>query len=231
MLDSPVRRLCAAVTATPWSADPDTPPHTGPGSGPHARPHRGALEAAEHACRQAGLHEAFVQEVTLEPGDGRAAPDAVLLVMPPGVNEARVIGDLVRGLDDAHTVTATGPAGRPEGGSSRLVIAFDQGITRLTDAGFEGNVVTAVLRLAAEERSRSARRGDPGARVGVVITAALLDDLTPPPAAWDTPATGEAPGGRVPVGSEPLTVDLPGRRVAAWSYPSGRSFRLPDRSG
>jgi hypothetical protein len=218
----PVRRLCAAVAIYPWPADPDALPDADPDADPRGRPYRRMVEAVKSACLAAGLDQLFLQEYHPAPGEGRAAADAVLLVMLPGMNEARVITDLVHWLDDA--VTKAEAAGPSAGEPLRVVIAFDQGITRLTEAGFEGRVVTAVYRLAAEERAHAALRGGSEHRVGVVISASLLDDLAPLPPAPDTPED------RAPNGFEPLSVDLSGRRVAAWSYPSGRRFRFPGQN-
>ncbi|TDD93940.1 hypothetical protein [Actinomadura rubrisoli] len=208
----PVRRLCAAVAV-----------HRRPaasGTGPRGRPYRRMVAAIRSACAAAGLDRALLQGHSSVPDGQDTDAGAALLVMPAGMNEARVITDLVHSLDDAIT-----EARRAGTEPLHVVIAFDQGITWLTESGFEGCVVTAVHRLCAEEATPAATpaavRGVPEHGVRVVISAALLDDLAPPP-----------PGGddRAAAGFEPLSVELPGRRIAAWSYPSGRRFRFPGQN-
>lgn len=204
----PVRRLCAAVAVHRRPAGPD--------ADPRGNSYRRMVAAVQSACLAAGLDRLFLQEHHPAPGEERAATGAVLLMMPPGLNEARTITDLAHRLDDA--VTAAAP---PAAGPLRVVIAFDQGITRLTEAGFEGRVVTAVHRLCTDERTGAALLGGPEHGTGVVVSAALLDDLAPPPPGSDD---------RAPAGFEPLSVDLPGQRIAAWLHPSGRRFRFPGQN-
>lgn len=204
----PVRRLCAAVAVHRRSAGPD--------ADPRGLPFRRMVAAIRSACLAAGLDRLFLQAHHPVPDRRRAEAGAVLLVMPSGLNEGRAITDLVHRLDDAVTEAA------PDAPSPlRVVIAFDQGITRLSKAGFEGRVVTAVYRLCTEERTHAALDGGPEQGVGVVISAALLDDLAPP---------APGPDDRGPAGFQQLSVDLPGQRIAAWSHPSGRCFRIPGQN-
>ncbi|WP_026412932.1 hypothetical protein [Actinomadura oligospora] len=207
----PVRRLCAAVTAVPDqdpSSDENAADRRAASGGPS---HERLVDVVRHACLAAGLDRSFLQEFG-PPGD-RAEPETLLLVLPAGANEARVVRDITHRLDDAATGAASSPAGAP-----RLVIAFDQGLTRLTGNGFEGTVVTAVHRMCTDARARTALTVHAGPGVAVVLSAALLDDLAPP-----------GPGGRDLSAFAPLTVELPDRLIAAWLHAPGRRFEIPAR--
>lgn len=194
----PVRRLCAAVAA---HGDADEPPDGEIG--------RWLVGTVRHVCLAAGLDRLFLQE---QPPADPPEPATVLLVMPTGMNEARVITGLVARLDDAAARSAAAGT-RP----FRLTVAFDQGITRLSESGlFEGRVVTAVRRLSTAEPVRAALADGPG--IAAVVAAPLLDDLAPP----------GPDGGRA--GFRPLTVDLPGQRLAAWLRPPGLAFHLLDQA-
>ncbi|QXJ21185.1 hypothetical protein AGRA3207_002015 [Actinomadura graeca] len=211
----PVRRLCAAVAVH------RRPP--APEAGARDPLYRRMLAAVKSACAKAGLERAFLQERRPSPDERRPETGAVLLLVPSGMNEARVITDLVHGLDDALAEDTPGAAG-----PLRLVIAFDQGITWLTERGFEGRVLTEVYRLCTGDTTCAALRGGPDQGVGVVISAALLDDLTPPPPG---PGPGRvARNDLAPAGFDPLPAEIAERRIAAWSHPPGRRLRLPGQN-
>ncbi|MGI5171206.1 hypothetical protein ACQEU3_43330 [Spirillospora sp. CA-253888] len=189
----PVRRLCAAVSA---------PAGTG---------HRPLAEVVRQACRTAGLDRLFLQRRASD--GGRSGSWTMVLALPAGAHEARVISDLVHWLHEAVTRREPSPAG-----PLRLAVAFDQGLTRLDADGFEGPAITAVCAMSTDERTWAALAA-PGPGVAVVLSAALVDDLAPP-----------HPGDRDLTGFESLAIALPGRRVAAWLHPPGRRFQLPGPS-
>ncbi|MEV6982654.1 hypothetical protein AB0M95_15520 [Sphaerisporangium sp. NPDC051017] len=154
MDSDPVRRLCAAVRAR-W-----------PSRARAADPHRLLLDVVREACAAAGLDGVFVQEQCHGAGD----PAGVVLVMPPGVHEARVVEDLTRELRRA--------ARRPDAG--RLRVAFHQGITRLGRDGFEGRAVTAVCGMCAVETLDAELSADPRRDLALIISAPLFDEITHP---------------------------------------------------
>ncbi|WP_242909304.1 hypothetical protein [Actinomadura terrae] len=200
MYDSdPIRRLCAGIAVHQGQAVPD--------EAPGGRPYRRMVAAVRSACVTAGLDLALLQEHN--PALARQAGGAaVLLAMPIGIDEPRAITDLVRCLDE-EVVTDPRAALDP----LRVVVAFDEGTTWLTDSGFEGRVVSAVCWLCTDSAAHAVLANGPERGVGVLISAPLLDDLIPPTsgpdgraarspeACVDAPRGGSLDGGSLDGGS------------------------------
>ncbi|WP_147268892.1 hypothetical protein [Sphaerisporangium album] len=153
MDSDPVRRLCAAVRAQ------------GPSRARAADPHRWLLDVVREACAAADLDRLFLQEQWSGAGN-----PGLVLVMPPGVHEARVIDDLTRELRRAARRSA----------AWRLRLAFHQGITRLGPDGFEGRAVTAVSGMCAVEKLDAELSADPRCDLALIISSPLFDEITQP---------------------------------------------------
>jgi hypothetical protein len=180
----PVRRLCVAVE----------------GEGPsHGDPRSGLVEVVEHAGMAAGLDQATLQ----------VRPTGVLMVLSSGVNEARVVAALTRELGDT---LVRRNRHSPRGRRLRCRLSFHQGLVRLTDDGFTGQAVTAVVDLCASDDLRAELAGSPACDLAVIISGHLLDDLTYP----ESPALH---GTRY----RPVVVATPARSLPAYIYLRGPS--------
>jgi hypothetical protein len=176
-VSDPVRRLCAAVAAD----GPDD-----------AR--RPLVRTVEDASIAAGLGEAALQTL----------PTGVLLVLNPGVNEARVVTDLTRELRNALWRRNRR---HDDGHRLRCRVSYHQGLVRLTDAGFEGQAVTVADDLCACDDLRAVLAADPERDLAMIISGNLLDDLAYPEA-----------GGLSRRQFRPVTVATRDRVVPAYIY-------------
>jgi class 3 adenylate cyclase len=117
----------------------------------------------------------------LSAGRGAGRPDPRLpagafFLLPPGVNEARVVAGLAGELRLALR-RRNQDHGPDAPRRLRLRAAFHQGPTRVADTGFVGRAVDTVHRLrdCAELRAELLRH--PGADLAVVLSAQLFEDV------------------------------------------------------
>lgn len=182
----PVRRLCVAL---------DVARDTASVAPEYEDQRRHLVGLIERASAAAGLDRLLQQQ-----GDG------LLLLLPAGVNEPRVIADLTRALRTALRRRDL-PAGRGGPDRLRVRLAFHQGITRLLETGFVGRAVTTVHRLRDSDQLRDALRANPQADLGVIISEQLFEDT-----AEQNP--NGLPSGR----SWHVRVEVRGASVPAWIH-------------
>ncbi|MET8156964.1 hypothetical protein ABZT47_11360 [Sphaerisporangium sp. NPDC005289] len=99
-----------------------------------------------------------------------------LLILPPGVNEARVIagltGELRIALRRRNERAGTGASAR-----LRLRVAFHQGSISIGDDGFAGRAAATARALRDSDEVRAALRQRPGADLAVAVSAPLFEDV------------------------------------------------------
>ncbi|MGW4637446.1 hypothetical protein ACWEN6_02905 [Sphaerisporangium sp. NPDC004334] len=99
-----------------------------------------------------------------------------LLILPPGVNEARVIagltGELRIALRRRNERAGTGASAR-----LRLRVAFHQGPISIGDDGFSGRAAATARALRDSDEVRAALRQRPGADLAVAVSAPLFEDV------------------------------------------------------
>ncbi|MFC4531773.1 hypothetical protein [Sphaerisporangium dianthi] len=184
-LGGEVRRLCVAVAIEAETG--------GRRAGARHREMRRRLaEVIEEAAGEAGLDRLYVVESggpapshvesevsgPVRPGTGTGAGPGLLLILPPGVNEARVIAGLVGELRVALRRRNQRPGkDAPSRLRLRLRAAFHQGPTRIVDGGFAGRAVTTVCAMRDGDELRAALRERPGADLAVAISAPLFEEV------------------------------------------------------
>ncbi|WP_283137751.1 hypothetical protein [Rhizohabitans arisaemae] len=149
-----VRRLCVAVDVDDGGPDPL-------GSG-HSLPHLVA-----RASSATGLDRLCMQQ-DAEAGGG------LLLLLPPGVDEAKVIGDL---LGELRAVLWRHNRHAGASGRIRLRLAFHQGLTRIGEVGFVGRAVDTVRRLCSCAELRRELIRHPDADLAAILSEQLFDDV------------------------------------------------------
>ncbi|CUU58934.1 hypothetical protein CcI49_00210 [Frankia sp. CcI49] len=93
-------------------------------------------------------------------------------VFPPGIDEVRVVGDLVRGLRLTVGRMNAGAAAR-----TRLRVALHQGITRCDERGFGGRAVEKACGLRDADIVERELAEHPHADFALIISAELFDDV------------------------------------------------------
>ncbi len=152
--------------------------------------------ALDHACDRAGVDRARCE--AQDRGDGQ------LLLLPPGVDEAKALPGLVLGLRDAlHTLNrAPGTAGR-----LRIRAALAQGGVQRAALGFVARSVETACRLLDCPQARAALKGTPDTDLALVVA----DDLF-------TDAFAAGAGGLPVKDFTPITVALPEKRFRAEAW-------------
>ncbi len=114
------------------------------------------------ACRPGGFERWFVES------DRRRGVE--LAFAPPGCDEPAAIGDLIMVL---RRLVADG-----HHGPTRVTVAFHVGMTTLDENGFGGAAVERVHAMVEEFAPPvSAKSGDAGRGLAVVMSAGLFEDL------------------------------------------------------
>jgi hypothetical protein len=159
-----IRRMCIAVAAhAPDGCD---------AAGAYRAQVRGSAALGE-ACRSAGLDRVLVNAK-----QGDRAPrgdDAMVALLPAGIDEPRAITALVRALDE-ELRRANGS--RDEQGRVRLRMAVHEGVTMLTAGGFAGRAVDRARQLACSPPLHAALRAYPEADLIVLLSGQVYDDVT-----------------------------------------------------
>lgn len=152
-----IRRLCLAVDIEAYST--------------RAVPDQIDLQTRlvwcmSQACRAGGVSAARC--------DRQNSGDGQLLILPPSVDESRVLPGVVLGLLTAvrRANEAPGTAGR-----LRLRISFGQGAIQVGAAGFASDSVIAVCRILDSAPLRTALAAEAAADSAVAITADLYQDV------------------------------------------------------
>ncbi|MEV7966864.1 hypothetical protein AB0O34_12900 [Sphaerisporangium sp. NPDC088356] len=171
-LSGEVRRLCIAL---------DVHDH-GFWHDPGQREIRRRLtEVIADASRQAGLDRLYFAEggAPLVPGTvmlrGEQG-DGVVLLLPSGVHEARVIAGFAGELRIALR-QRNRHLGKNAPLRLRLRVAFHQGPTRVGDGGFTGRAVNMVRSLRDSDELRGALDEHPDADLAVAVSAPLFEDV------------------------------------------------------
>ncbi|GII80619.1 hypothetical protein Sru01_56010 [Sphaerisporangium rufum] len=174
-LSGEVRRLCVALDVERYSRRTD----------PEQREiQRRLVEVVAAAGREAGLDRLLVAERAAHAGGGGPATvmfrqeqgDGLLLLLPAGVSEARVIAGLIGELRIAlHQHNRHLGTGAPV--RLRLRLAFHQGPTQVGDNGFVGRAVNTVCRLRDSDELRGALTHHPDADLAVIVSAQLFEDV------------------------------------------------------
>lgn len=99
--------------------------------------------------------------------------DGMLVVLPSGVDESRVVPALIQGL---LTATARDRASDAEP-RVRVRAALGQGLVHQAAAGFVGHVIVEICRLVDGPQLRRELHDDPEAAMGVAVTEDLYRDV------------------------------------------------------
>ncbi|GII62552.1 hypothetical protein Skr01_26370 [Sphaerisporangium krabiense] len=151
----PVRRLCIALDAH--------------GHGAAGRP---LVPIVEDASERAGLDRLYLAERGAPAGPRRSG--GLLLLLPPGVDEARVIAGFVGELRLALRRHNDRPG---EDARTRVRAAFHQGPTRVGEGGVVGRAVDTVCMMRDSDALKDALRRHPGSDLAVAISAQLFEDV------------------------------------------------------
>lgn len=100
--------------------------------------------------------------------------DGQILILPTGVDEARVIPGLVKGL-----LTAVHRVNHPEGPAKRirLRISLGQGAVQMGQNGFISPSVITICRLLDSDELRDALAARPTSDAALVVTTDLFDEM------------------------------------------------------
>jgi len=154
------RRLLIAVDAERYSAQND------PGQ---LKFQKDLVEVLKDACGNAGLDRMYWQ--TQATGDGELA------LLPPGVDETRVIDDFVRELDVSLYQRNRGYM---QGAKLRLRVAIHQGITHLGENGFAGGAVVKACRLLDAPPLKAALKQHPDVDLVLIVSDQIYEDVIAP---------------------------------------------------
>ncbi|MFC4590366.1 hypothetical protein [Sphaerisporangium corydalis] len=173
-LSGEVRRLCIALDVDKYDTR----------SGAEQREiQRRLAEVIAEAGREAGLDRLYAAEHGTPVQEGTATVmfrqeqrDGLLLLLPSGVSEARVIAGFVGELRVALR-KHNRHLGADAAERLRLRVAFHQGPTWVGDGGFAGRAVTMVCRLRDSDELGAALARDPGADLAVIVSAQLFEDV------------------------------------------------------
>ena len=152
-----IRRLCMAVDLEHYSL------RDNPGQ---VEAQRLLVQLLKEASDSAGLDRIYWD--TQPTGDGEVA------LLPPGVDEARVIADFVHELR-----IALYQRNRILGADARLRlrVALHQGITHLAENGFGGSAVVVVCRLLNSRELKAALKDNPAADLVLIVSDQLYRDI------------------------------------------------------
>lgn len=150
-------RLCLAADVTGYSRRPN---HLA------ERTQSWLVRALAQARANAGLDEATV--VLQAQGDGQFA------VLPVGIDESRVIPDLVEGLAEALRRTNHGLSAEER---VRLRVALHRGLMKPADSGWVGTAAIAVHRILDSPPLRAAIRDTPTADYVLGVPDLLYQDV------------------------------------------------------
>ncbi|MEU6020356.1 hypothetical protein [Micromonospora sp. NPDC047134] len=150
-------RLCLAADVTGYSRRPN---HLA------ERTQSWLVRALAEARANAGLDEATV--VLQAQGDGQFA------VLPVGIDESRVIPDLVEGLAEALRRTNHGLSAEER---VRLRVALHRGLMKPADSGWVGTAAIAVHRILDSPPLRAAIRDTPTADYVLGVPDLLYQDV------------------------------------------------------
>jgi hypothetical protein len=154
-----IRRLCVAFAAQSSG---------GPGGGDLASAERRAANAFTDVCTSFGLDRMLLNH--------RADGEVRVGLLPVGIDEPRVVASLVDGLSRAIAELNVPRSGRP---STRLRLAFHEGVTTLAADGFGGTAVARVRQLAESPQLRAALDEHPRASLAVLLSDPLFQDICP----------------------------------------------------
>lgn len=166
-----VRRLCLAVDIEKYSARDNAD---------MVRLQRVLLRTLRTACARAG--------VDWERCGRQAQGDGYLLVMEPGIDEARVVPLLLEGLTEglakANAEAATAHQRRPTEASDqgatrdiRMRACLHQGIVHEADSGYAGSAVVALFRVLDSGPVRRALSRNPSTHLVAAFSDTLYKDL------------------------------------------------------
>ncbi|WP_424530670.1 hypothetical protein ACOZ38_13005 [Sphaerisporangium viridialbum] len=173
-LSGEVRRLCIGLDVEKYSrrSDPE-----------QKEIQRRLVEVIAQTSKEAGLDRLYVAErgtyaeseaatvmFRQEQGDG------LLLLLPSGVSEARVIAGFVSELRIALR-QHNRHLGKDAPVRLRLRVAFHQGPTQVGDSGFVGRAVNMVCRLRDSDELRAALEEHPDADLAIAVSAQLFEDV------------------------------------------------------
>jgi hypothetical protein len=187
-----IRRLCLAVDIVAYS---------GRSRAEQIDVQTRLLWTMVQGCQVAGVSPARCDRQ--DSGDGQ------ILILPPGIDEARVIPDLVGGLLTAlHRVNnPVGPGRR-----IRLRVSMGQGAIQIGQTGFIAPAVVTVCRLLDSDVLRDAIRAKPDSDAALIVTSDLYDDMF-----------GQGYGGLPASGFIRVSVDKPEKGFAADAW-----LQVPD---
>ncbi|WP_157879633.1 hypothetical protein [Streptomyces yangpuensis] len=193
------RRLCLIV---------DVEKYSGRSHRAQMRVQDGVAQALDYACERGGVRR---QECALQDrGDGQ------LLLLPAGVDEAKAVPGLVRGLRDMLPVLNARAADDEQ---IRLRAALAQGSVERAPLGFVAWSVELASRLLDSAELRTALAESADSDMALIVSADLYSD---------TFATGA--GGLTGSAFRPVRVDIPEKRFSsdAWIsvLPRGRTAPL-----
>lgn len=159
-----IRRMCIAVAAhAPAGSDAVTA---------YRAQVRGSAALGD-ACRSAGLDRVLVNATH---GDrAEQGEDAMVALLPAGIDEPRAVASLVSTLDE-ELRRANGS--RDKTGRVRLRMAVHEGVTVLTHGGFAGRAVDRARQLACSPPLQAALAAHPGADLVVLLSGQVYDDVT-----------------------------------------------------
>lgn len=168
-------------------------------------------------------HACAIARIDLTRSGRQDTGDGQLIVLPPGIDESRVLPGFINGLIDMlYDVNARPvPSGR-----IRLRAALSQGLVHVTEAGFAGDSVISACRLLDSPILRQELREHRDSDLALIVTSDLYTDVM---------AAGYP--GLPPDGFHEVTVEIPEKhfRTLAWilvpgqpPHAAGRRSRIND---
>ena len=154
-----IRRLCVAFAAEASG---------GPGGEDLASAERRAVNAFTDVCTSSGLDRMLLNH--------QAHGEVRVGLLPVGIDEPRVVASLLDGLSRAIAELNVSQAGQA---STRLRLAFHEGVTTLAADGFGGTAVARVRELAESPPLRAALDEHPHASLAVLLSDPLFQDICP----------------------------------------------------
>jgi hypothetical protein len=124
------------------------------------------LWALVQACHVAGVNPARC--------DRQRSGDGMILILPPGVDERRVLTGMVLGLLSALFRVNEDPG---PGGRMRLRVSLGQGSIQVGATGYASQAVVVVARLLDCTELRQALKANQAADAAVIVTPDLYEDL------------------------------------------------------
>jgi hypothetical protein len=152
-----IRRLCVAVDIESYSSrtTPD-----------QIDLQNRLLWVLVQACHVAGVSPARC--------DRQPSGDGMILILPPGVDERRVLTGMVLGLLSALFRVNEDPG---PGGRMRLRVSLGQGSIQVGATGYASQAVIVVARLLDCAELRQALKDNQAADAAVIVTPDLYEDL------------------------------------------------------